>query len=168
MHRIAAGQDDALSRLYDEASPLVFSIALRILANHADAEEVTLDVFSQVWRHARSWDPARGSVTAWLVLLARSRSLDHARRRKARAPKDPLPEPPPSALPDAQVEHQQLRDRIQTALSQLTAPQREALDLAFFRGLSHAEIAKQLGEPLGTIKSRIRTALLRLKELHTL
>lgn len=170
MQEIKKGNADALSKLYDEASGLVFSVALRILENRADAEEVTLDVFTQAWKTASTWDTARGSVTAWLVLLARSRSLDRVRWRKSRSGAEVAD----TALntyaasgrsAEELIEVRQQQERVQTALAQLNAAQRKSLDLAFFGGLTHQEIAEKLGEPLGTVKSRIRSAMIKMKDV---
>jgi RNA polymerase sigma-70 factor, ECF subfamily len=147
---------------------LVFSVALRILENRDDAEEVTLDVYTQVWNQAAAWDSKRGSVTAWLVLLARSRALDRARRRRTAAPLADLdgrtivsPEQGPEEL----LAVQERREGVRRILAQLPEAQRLVLDLAFFGGLTQQAISEQLGEPLGTVKWRIRTAMQRLKEL---
>ncbi len=170
MQEIKNGNVDELSKLYDEASGLVFSVALRILENRADAEEVTLDVFTQAWKTASTWDTARGSVTAWLVLLARSRALDRVRWRKSRSGAEVAD----TALntfaasgrsAEELIEVRQQQERVQTALAQLNAAQRKSLDLAFFGGLTHQEIAEKLGEPLGTVKSRIRSAMIKMKEV---
>lgn len=170
MQEIKNGNVDALSKLYDEASGLVFSVAFRILENRADAEEVTLDVFTQAWKTASTWDTARGSVTAWLVLLARSRSLDRVRWRKSRSGAEVAD----TALntfaasgrsAEELIEVRQQQERVQTALGQLNAAQRKSLDLAFFGGLTHQEIAEKLGEPLGTVKSRIRSAMIKMKDV---
>lgn len=168
--QIRQGNSQALSDLYDEASPLVFSIALRILDNRADAEEVTVDVFTQVWKNAGTWSSERGSVTSWLVLLARSRALDKLRWRRSRTrleePSEILEFSGPALasgeVAAAAAEH---RERVQFAMKALNDAQRRALDLAFFAGLTHQEIAERLNEPLGTIKSRIRSAMLKMKEV---
>lgn len=170
MKQIQNGSADALGHLYDEASPLVFSVAFKILANRADAEEVTLDVFTQVWKNPSSWDVARGSATAWLVLMARSRALDRLRWLKSRSGPAEVPEIILAALPSPEhnaetvAEAKQQQARIQGALAQLTPEQKQALELAFYSGLTHQELSEQLGEPLGTVKSRIRTAMIKLKE----
>jgi RNA polymerase sigma-70 factor, ECF subfamily len=165
MQEIQRGNQDALARLYDEASPLVFTVALRILENRADAEEVTLDVFTQLWKNSSKWDSARGSVPSWLVLLARSRSLDRLRWRKSRATPDIVVETAAVVkTPEELSGDSQRSSRIRSALAVLSIEQREALELAFYAGLTQQEIASRLDEPLGTIKSRIRTALLKLKE----
>lgn len=168
MTQLQKGQVDALSALYDEASGLVFSVAFRILGNRADAEEVTLDVFTQVWRTAAKWDPARGSTTAWLVLLARSRALDRFRWRNSRTDAE-LPAVHLQGIQSQESGAQQLlefqmqQEIVKKAMGILSPAQRNALELAFFGGLTHQQIAERLGEPLGTVKSRIRDAMIRLK-----
>lgn len=166
--RIQQGSAEALAALYDEASPLVFSMAMRIVENRADAEEVTIDVFAQVWKNAGAWNPGRGTVNSWLILMARSRALDKLRWRKARTRLE-SPAPPQEKAQDSfggeALLHAERRQRVQMAMQALSEAQRVVLDLAFFGGLTHQEIAEQLDEPLGTVKSRIRTAMLKMKEV---
>jgi RNA polymerase sigma-70 factor (ECF subfamily) len=165
MTQVQSGQTESLAALYDEASGLVFSVAYRILGNRADAEEVTLDVFTQVWRSSSKWDPTRGSTTAWLVMLARSRALDHLRRRSSRTGTEHLQGLEPAAESTSHLmEIRMQQDLVQKALMVLSPAQRSSLELAFFAGLTHQQIAESLGEPLGTVKSRIRDAMIRLKK----
>ncbi len=170
MQSIQQGDADSLARLYDESAALVFSIALRILNDPADAEEVTLDVFTQVWRNSGSWDSSRGTVTSWLILLARSRALDRLRWRNSRTRFEELREnwektaqALSQPIDGSELAHR--REQVSRALDTLSAPQRAVLDLAFFGGYTQQEIADRLQEPLGTIKSRIRSALAKLKEV---
>ncbi len=170
MMAIRQGDMTALASLYDEASPLVYSLALRIVGNSADAEEVTADVFTQVWKNAGSWDGTRGTATSWLILLARSRSLDKLRWRKSRTRLEEAVDAhvlAATSADDAETAYAtaERRQRVQYALAGLTEAQREVLELAFFAGLTHQEIAERLAEPLGTVKSRIRTAMLKMKEV---
>ncbi len=168
MAQIRAGDAEALAALYDEASPLVFSIALRIVENRADAEEVTVDVFTQVWKSSGSWNAERGTVTSWLVLLARSRALDKLRWRRSRTRLEDsgVAAEQAGVTSNAEIlENAERRRRVQAAMQALSEAQRVVLDLAFFGGLTHQEIAEKLQEPLGTIKSRIRTAMLKMKEV---
>ncbi len=168
--RMAEEDQEALSALYDRHRSVVFSLILRILRDRAEAEEVLTDVFFQAWRGARGFDPLRGSVIAWLVMLARSRALDRLRREGRRAAgltaieEQAHATPPPASAAGEAAEQQLRRSRIQTALGQLSAQQRGALELAYFGGMSHSEIADKLGEPLGTIKTRIRQGLLSLRQ----
>jgi RNA polymerase sigma-70 factor (ECF subfamily) len=169
-----AGQDqEALSALYDRHHGVVFSLALRILRERAEAEEVLTDVFFQAWRAAGGFDPLRGSVVSWLITLCRSRAIDRLRARGRReAHRGSLEQEPASAParggapggPEEAADLQMRGARIRAALGALSADQRSALELAYFGGLSHSEIAAKLGEPLGTIKTRIRQGLLTLRD----
>jgi RNA polymerase sigma-70 factor (ECF subfamily) len=165
----ADGDQTALASLYDQSSALVYSIALRMLADSGDAEEVTLDVYHQVWRSARSYDSSRGSVTSWLVTLTRNRAIDRLRSRAVRArTEEPIAKhndvPSFAAGPDEATLAGQRRKRILAAMAALSAEQREAIELAFFSGLTHAELADRLRQPLGTVKTRIRLGMMKLRE----
>jgi len=160
VRRLAAGETAALGELYDLFAGLVNGLALRILRDGADAEDVVQEVFLQVWRQASRFDPGRGTVEAWLCTMARTRALDRLRRRVARR-EDPEDGAPPSSTTPRSAEALAVRK----ALDGLTPDQRRALDLAYFEGLTQSEIAERLGEPLGTIKTRIRTAMIRLRDV---
>jgi RNA polymerase sigma-70 factor (ECF subfamily) len=182
--RLAAGDESALAALYDAYAPRIHALALRILATPQDAEEVVLDAFMQAWREAPRYDPARGTLGAWLVLIARSRALDRLRARgrrdrtmeRARVMAGPVEEsaadapaaPPASGArspdPARDVERQEEDARVRSALEALPPAVRQALELAFFEGLTHSEIASRLGWPLGTVKTRVRGGLLKLRE----
>ena len=169
IRRAAAGEHQALARLYDESSPLLYSVAIRILGNPADAEEVTLDVYSQVWREAGHYDASRGGPSAWLVMLARSRSLDRLRRRGSRSkhetPLEGLPEPQSTLDPPEEMAASAERRRLVTAAMQELAPeQREVIELSFYLGYTHSELAETLGQPLGTVKTRIRLGMTKLRQ----
>ncbi len=169
--RVAGGEERALGALYDRFAPSLYGMALRMTGEAADAEEVVLDTFSQVWREAGRFRSERGSTGAWLTMICRSRALDliRARTRRGRAtdraaaldPEPALGQPGPAA-DEAVLATEQART-VAAALGNLPARQRTALELAFFDGLSHSEIAARLDEPLGTIKTRIRSAMLHLK-----
>jgi RNA polymerase sigma-70 factor, ECF subfamily len=167
---MAAGQQEAMGQLYDATSGLVHGLVLRLLAQKEDAEEVTLDVYMKAWRNAGTYSPERGTVTAWLLMMARSVSIDRIRHRNAQ-PKavdlpDDWPDPPASgASPEEQTVHTEWRRRVTAALAEIPAEQRQALALAFFGGLTHAELAEKLGQPLGTVKTRIRLGLTRLRKI---
>ena len=168
---MAVGQEVAMGELYDLTSGLVHGVALRMLQNPQDAEEVVLDVYMKAWRNASTYSTDVGSVTAWLVMMARSVAIDRIRSRNAQ-PKTleltnlEFSEPGgSSATPEPATLERERRARIQLVLSELPAEQREALILAFFGGLSHAELAERLGQPLGTIKTRIRLGLRRLRSV---
>jgi RNA polymerase sigma-70 factor (ECF subfamily) len=156
--RIAEGDGQALAELYDRHARLVFSLALRILQDRADAEDIVQDVFAQVWAQARRYDPARGAVAAWMLTLARSRAIDRLRARRAR-PETAAEASAAESMPSAEQVM-----RLQQALEELPEGQRVALELAYYEGLTHVEVAARLGEPLGTIKTRIRQAVIRLRE----
>lgn len=173
VQRMAVGDASALSELYDRHARGVYSLAFRIVQDQGEAEEVTQDVFAQAWRQAARYDTSRGVVVAWLLMMARSRSIDRVR---ARAGRPPLQEDDPSLLrdltdggiaADTLVVSAEQASRVRAALSQLPLLQRTAIDLAFYEGLTHAEIAERLEQPLGTVKTRIRLGLLKLREAMT-
>jgi RNA polymerase sigma-70 factor (ECF subfamily) len=170
IRRCASRDESALAALYDESSPFAYTVAMRILQDEADASEVVLDVYKQVWDAAARFDEQRGSAAAWIVILARSRAMDRRRFRTARTRtaakveelRDVIsPQPTPESLAIAG----QSSRSVMRALAAVPSEQRQALELAFFAGLSHSEIADQLGEPLGTVKTRIRMAVAKLREL---
>lgn len=167
--RIARGESEALTSLYDECASTLLGLALRLLKNKSDAEEIILDVFQQVWRTAGSFDANRGSVWRWLTLLMRSRALDRLRTATARRERDHLSiqddmdVASPAQWPDHATIFNQESARIRAAMQGLTADQRQALELAYYSGLTHVEIASALGAPLGTVKSRIRSAMEKLR-----
>ncbi len=168
--RTAAGDRDALGALYDRTAALVHGLALRILGDPGAAEEVTMDVYLQVWRQAVRWDAARGGPTAWLLTIARTRALDRRRsvmlQRRHQAPLAPARAlPAVDGDPEAAALVAERGRVVRAALLRLPAEQRRALELAYFGGLSHAEIARTLAAPLGTVKTRIRSAMLRLRAL---
>jgi RNA polymerase sigma-70 factor (ECF subfamily) len=157
--RLLQGDRSALGELFDLYGALVNALALRILRDTAEAEDVVQEVFLQVWRQAARYDARRGSPEAWLVTIARTRALDRLRRRAARRE-----EGPPRAQLRAELPRNDEALAVGRALLSLSEDQRHAVELAYFGGLTHVEIADALGEPLGTIKTRIRTALQRLRE----
>ena len=172
VERIRQGEQAALDLLYRRYSSPVYSLVWKILQSPEEAEDVALDVFWQVWRQADRYDPARGAPPAWIFTLARSRAIDRLRARNRREDRnvsiddpalriDPLDE---NASPDQVVSFRQSRDAVRAALTKLSAVQREAVELAFLKGLTHVEIAERLGQPLGTVKTRIRQGLIRLRK----
>jgi RNA polymerase sigma-70 factor (ECF subfamily) len=166
---IQKGNAEALAKLYDSSSRPLYSLALRIVGNSADAEEVLLDVYQQIWRAASSFNPARGGVWNWLVLLTRSRALDRLRNTASKRHHEvpALPEQSPVAssapVPEQASMLAQEQTTVRRAIRTLPPEQREAVELAYFRGLTHTEIAAALGVPLGTIKTRIRSAMDKLR-----
>jgi RNA polymerase sigma-70 factor, ECF subfamily len=170
VRRCASRDESALAALYDESSQLVYTIALRILQDEADASEVVLDVYQQVWSAAARFDEQRGSAAAWIALLARSRATDKRRSLSSRVQSAVRVEALGEIRSgDPSPEHlaiqRQANSSIMRALAAVPPEQRAALELAFFSGFSHSEIAERLGEPLGTVKSRIRLAVSRLRAL---
>jgi len=167
---IASGSPEALGRLYDQYGGIVFALARRIVARVEDAEEVVQDVFAQVWRQAARYQASRATVAGWIVMLARTRAIDRLRARRARPDEDRAVEAStltfPSASPDPEhvalsAEH---AAHVKEAYAALPDPQRSLLDLAYYEGLSHSEIAERTGVPLGTVKTRIRTAMEALRQ----
>jgi len=166
---IAAGSESSLAELYDATCRMVMGLAARILRDTESAEEVTLDVYMQVWRQAPAYSPARGKPSAWLLTIARSRAIDRLRSNQTRRTREePLPDDFEAIAPDEDPAHASARSderrRVMAAIGTLPAEQRRAIELAFFPGLSHSEIAERLGEPLGTVKTRIRMAMMKLRE----
>jgi RNA polymerase sigma-70 factor, ECF subfamily len=165
---VAAGDQMALHGLYERAHRVVFTLAMRICGNRETAEEVTLDVFHDVWRRASRYDAAQGSVLAWIMNQARSRAIDRVRfdQRKKRA-EPALSEPVVAAETadghDVLVARQQCQ-ALQAALAVLTLPEKQAIEAAFFSELTHAEVAAHLQQPLGTVKTRIRSGLHKLRQ----
>ena len=168
MARIARGDEPAFAELYDELAPTLYGIVLRVVRDPAQSEEVTQEVFLELWRQAARFDPARGGVHGWAVTIARRRAVDRVRseqsqrdrHRRDAAALAGAPETPSDAVIDSLD-----RDRARSALTQLSDPQRHALELVYFDGLTHVEMAEQLGVPLGTAKTRIRDGLIRLRSL---
>lgn len=157
--RVSNGDPAALEILYDRYSSMVFTLATRIAANRAEAEEITLETFSQLWKQAAHFDPARGSVASWLFMMARNRAIHALRSRGPNAGQAGGP-------PPQQVEEETERCRaVRSALAELPAFHREALELAYYCGLSSAEIAARTGQPLGTIKAIIAQSMTRLRAL---
>jgi RNA polymerase sigma-70 factor (ECF subfamily) len=169
------GDERAVGALYDRHSPMVMGLALSIVRDRTDAETVVLDTFTQAWRSADRFDAARGSVASWLLVLCRSRSLDLLRSagRRARLTPMSVDDAPATALvaedapsdPSQGVEAGERQREVAAAMRELPVPQRQVIELAFFEGLSHSEIAERLAEPLGTVKTRIRLGMTKLRQL---
>jgi RNA polymerase sigma-70 factor, ECF subfamily len=158
--RVVQKDDAALATLYDRYSGLVYSEASRILRDKGAAEEILQDIFYQVWRTAEKFDPQRGSLAGWLVVVARNRAISKLRRRSTSSD-DELKENAvacPFNLESAASQNQML-GRVRGAMQSLPEGQREAIELAYFEGMTHSEIASKTGEALGTVKTRIRSAL---------
>ncbi len=170
--RIREGDQAALDELYRRYASPVYSLVWKILQNAEESEDVALDVFWQIWRQASRYDLSRGAPPAWIFTLARSRAIDRLRARHRREDRtvsfddpelnlDPLDE---EKAPDEVASFRQTRDAVREAMGSLSPKQREAVELAFFRGLTHVEIAEKLHQPLGTVKTRIRQGLIRLRK----
>lgn len=171
IRRVAQADQGALAELYDRTSPLVFGLVLRIVGDRPTAEDVTLEVYTQVWRQASQYIAERGSPSSWLLMLARSRAIDCLRSRSRRNQEREEPLEAAAELAEASPDPEATTieaDRqavIRDALATLAPEQRQAIELAFFSGMSHSEIAISLGQPLGTIKTRVRLGMLRLREV---
>jgi RNA polymerase sigma-70 factor, ECF subfamily len=170
VQRMASGEERAILRLYDEYGPRLFGLALALLGERADAEEVVLDTYMQAWRSAGTLDLARGTVRSWLTTIARSRALDYRRNRSRRdmayerASAEALVGSDPSTVHSSHVMAQQdLQKQITFALQQLPSEQREVIELSFLGEASHASVARKLGLPLGTVKTRARLALRKMR-----
>lgn len=159
LRRLSGGDQSALGEFYDLHAGLVNGIALRVLRDATEAEDVVQEVFVQVWRQATRYDPGRGTPEAWICTITRTRALDRLRRRAARREEPGEAAPGTSARPRAEEAL-----AVRKALDGLSAEQRRALELAYYEGLTQSEIATRLNEPLGTVKTRIRTAMMRLRE----
>jgi len=170
----AGGDERAMAGLYDRYGQVLYAVAYRIVGERADAEEVVLEAFAQAWRDAPRFEAARGSVAGWLTMIARSRALDLVRARSRRdritaaaasaRPDAPLAMGEVRPDPSAGMDHSERRREVRLALEALSAPQRQAIELAYYEGLSQSEIAERLQEPLGTIKTRIRLGMQKLRD----
>jgi RNA polymerase sigma-70 factor (ECF subfamily) len=160
MDRLAAGEQAALGEFYDRYAGLVNALALRILRDGADAEDIVQEVFLQAWRQAARFDTARGTPEAWLCTIARSRALDRLRKRASRREDSDAAAPVATAAP-----RNEEALAVRKALAGLNDDQRRALELAYYEGLTQTEIAARLEEPLGTVKTRMRTAMIRMREV---
>ena len=166
--RMSGGDESALSALYDRWSDRVHSLAVHLLRDARDAEDIVEETFWQAWRGAARYDVARGNVGTWLLTICRSRALDRLRSRKRRPEEAELGEAEAAAARqpdpvDAMVTMETGRI-VRAALAELPLEQRQTLELAYFRGLSQSEIAEKTGQPLGTIKTRVRLAMAKLRE----
>jgi RNA polymerase sigma-70 factor (ECF subfamily) len=168
--RMARGEGDAVAELYDRHARPIYSLALRILGDATEAEDIVQEVFSQAWKQAARYSASRGAVGAWLLTLARSRAIDRLRAKRAR-PGDVSDERVAGQLVDAGptadslVLSSEQVARVRAALDELPLLQRAAVELAYYEGLTHAEIADRLEQPLGTVKTRIRLAMMKLRDV---
>ncbi len=163
LNRIQQGDESAMAVVFDRYSKVVYSVALRVLRDPSAAEDVLQDIFMQIWRKPEGFLSTRGSLGSWLAVVARNRSIDTLRRRK---PSDEIEEmtlASPLNLAE-ESERSLMMERARAVIVGLPAEQRKAIEMAFFDGLTHVEIAELTGDPLGTVKTRIRTALLVLRK----
>ena len=160
--RVRAGDQQALAELYDRYSSVVYAVALRVLQDAAAAEDVLQDIFLRLWRNPDAFDASRGSLAAWLAVIARHRSIDRLRQRRPETDIEKCVITSSADLRD-QTERSLVIEKVRSALGEMNPDQRKALEMAFFQGLTHVEIAEKTGEPLGTIKTRIRSALRQLR-----
>lgn len=164
--RVHGGEERAMAALYDRYSKVVYSVALRVLRDPAAAEDVLQEVFMQIWRNPGGFEATRGSLGGWLAVVARNRSIDALRRKR---PTDSVEE---IALASnynlaEEAERNNMMERARGVIVRLPLEQRKTLEMAFFDGLTHTEIAEMTGEPLGTVKTRIRSALTSLRKAMT-
>ncbi len=166
LHRIGAGDRDALGALYDRYTPLLLSLARRVVGNAADAEDVLQQSWVQVWHSAARYEPARGPVAGWLCNIVRSRALDRVRSRSSRERVEGGAGGGGSASdPAASLVERERHSRVRAALGAIDASERRVLELAYFEGLAQSEIAERLKAPLGTVKTWTRRGLSRLRDL---
>ncbi len=174
MEAIAAGDPAAMDRLYKKYSGLLLAVCQRIVNNRTDAEEVLLDVFWELWRRASRYEASRGAPVTYLITLARSRAIDRKRSSKTGSLHQVdvgelanlnVPANKAADSPGQAVEFAEQRELIRTAMESLPGPQRKAIEMAYFDGLSHSEIAAKAQLPLGTVKSHIRLGLIHLRDI---
>ena len=167
--QVGRGDRAAFGRFYDRFAPLVFSFAMRMLQQRAAAEDLLQEVFLQIWREAASYSAERGSPEAWIITITRSRAIDKLRSIRRRDKSFVPMEGPSGKEYDGEMESgapaSDSKIMVNSALSQLSESQRQVLELAYFDGLTQSEIAERLKEPLGTVKTRMRAALGRLRDL---
>lgn len=170
LERIAGGDQDAMRELYDRTSRIVFGLACRVLRDRGEAEEATHDVYMYVWRKARAYNAARGTPLSWLLMIARSRTIDRLRSRRPYLYEQNIDDVPHTFLfggtnPEQLSIWKQSARRLRDALAQLSDQQRQVIEMAYFQGMTHHELAERLGQPLGTVKTRIRSGMGRLRNL---
>jgi RNA polymerase sigma-70 factor (ECF subfamily) len=161
---IRSADQSAMAVLYDRYSSIVYSVALRVLQDTGAAEDVLQDIFMQLWRNPGAFDASRGNMAAWLGVIARNRAIDALRRRH---PENDISDVLVSVEHDlaSEADRSRIMEKVRGVLQAMPAPQRSALEMAYFEGLTHSEIAGKTGEPLGTIKTRIRAGLLALRKV---
>ena len=160
---IRSGNPDAMAQLYARYSSVVYAVALRVLGDTAAAEDVLQEIFIQLWRNPGAFDSGRGNLAPWLVVITRNRAVDSLRKRR---PQTEISEITVSVEPDLAGDADRGRaiEKVRAALQDMSAAQRSSLEMAYFEGYSHSEIAEKTGEPLGTVKTRIRNGLMLLRK----
>jgi RNA polymerase sigma-70 factor, ECF subfamily len=163
MWAIRSGDESAMATLYDRYSSVVYAVGLRVLGDTGAAEDVLQEVFMQLWRNPGVFDASRGHLGAWLAVIARNRAIDTLRKRR---PETDVADVVVSVEPDmaGEAERSRAMEKVRYTLGSMPAAQRSALEMAYFEGLTHSEIAAKTGEPLGTIKTRIRAGLMALRK----
>jgi RNA polymerase sigma-70 factor, ECF subfamily len=161
--KVEQGDQQAMGLLFDRYSGIVYSVALRVLKDTGQAEDVMQDIFIQIWKKPSAFISGRGSFGAWLVVVARNRAIDSLRRRR---PSDSVEDVVLASSTDlgAEAERNTLMEKVRVYLQQLPPEQRKSVEMAYFEGMSHSEIAEKTGDPLGTVKTRIRLALITLRK----
>jgi len=163
LQEIQSGSQNAMAVFFDRYSRMVYSVALRVLNDPSEAEDVMQEIFVQIWQNPGAFVAGRGSLGGWLVVVTRNRAVDKLRRRKPSDPVELFALPSSTNLAQ-EMEQAFLLEKIRAAMTKLPEEQRKSVELAFFEGLSHSEIAGKTGEPLGTIKTRIRLALIAIRK----
>ena len=163
MSRVLANDQSAMAEIFDRYGSLVYSVALRILKDPGQAEDVLQEIFIQIWRNPGKFAEGRGSLPAWLAVVARNRAIDHLRQRR---PSESFGDVVVASTVNlaSEVERNNLIEKVRSVMSGLPAQQQRMVELAFFEGMTHSEIAVRTGEPLGTVKTRIRSALASLRK----
>ena len=170
IEKMMAGDEQSLSRIYDRYSPMLFGMMMRILRDTQAAEEVLQDLFMQLWRSGAQFDATRGSLSSWLLVIGRNRAISRLRGRASREVLEEEDGEYANVFVSAQnledeASRAQMRNNITVALATLPHEQRQAVELAYFEGMTQSEIATRTGAPLGTVKTRVRTAMQSLKQI---
>jgi len=160
---VRSGNQDAMALLYDRYSPVVYAVALRVLGDTGAAEDILQEIFMQLWRNPGAFDASRGNLAPWLAVIARNRAVDVVRKRR---PQTELTDTLISVEQDlaADADRGRAVEKVRTVLKEMPPRQRSALEMAYFEGYSHSEISEKTGEPLGTVKTRIRNGLMLLRK----